>query len=208
MTTAALQFVSDTSPDVNASHQPATQLARDVGATAIDFRSRIQRTLVADRYERKVTDTASISDLDGTRSIESRSRAIVDQINHAVGAAFPQALPSEAISLQALQEWEGYVTAIVTGKEIFTACLVDVTAGQGIEEEVADFPIADLSDDDRKLLAPGAVFRWVIGYQRSRGGTKRRVSHISFRRMPAWSRRDIAEAKERAATLLREIPWD
>ncbi len=75
---------------------------------------------------------------------------------------------------------------------LFAACLVDVTAGQRTEEEMADFPIADLSDDDRKLLAPGAVFRWVIGYQGSRGGTKRRVSQVSFRRMPTWSRRDAA----------------
>jgi len=110
------------------------------------------------------------------------------------------------LSLQPLQEWEGYVAEV--GDTTFTARLVDRTAGRFVEDEAAEFPIADLSDNDRGLLAPGAVFRWVIGYLRSRGGSKRRVSQITFRRMPAWSRRELREASKAAEHFLKTTAWD
>jgi hypothetical protein len=111
-----------------------------------------------------------------------------------------------SLSLQPLQEWEGYVISV--GPDQFTARLVDVTRGQQIEEEAADFPLADLSDDNLTLLKEGAVFRWVIGYQRSPGGTKRRVSQVTFRRLPAWTKEDMQTAKSKAERLIREIPWE
>ncbi|MDR7038450.1 hypothetical protein J2X36_003214 [Methylobacterium sp. BE186] len=114
--------------------------------------------------------------------------------------------PAPRLSLQPLQEWEGYVIEI--GAETFSARLVDLTAGQTLEQEVADFPLSDLSEDDRKLLQVGAIFRWVIGYQRSPGGTKRRVSQVVFRRMPAWTKRDFDSAKQRAARLFEDIAWE
>ncbi|MCJ2102701.1 hypothetical protein [Methylobacterium sp. E-046] len=110
------------------------------------------------------------------------------------------------VSLQPLQEWEGYVVELAGDN--FTAKLVDRTAGQSSEEEIAEFPIADLSENDRKLLRPGAVFRWVIGYQRSIGGQRRRVSQLVFRRMPSWSRRDLSRAKARAKDLIDNINWE
>jgi hypothetical protein len=85
--------------------------------------------------------------------------------------------------LQSLQEWEGYVSEV--GEKTFRARLVDLTANQKFEDEVAEFAIEELSDDNAALLLEGAVFRWVIGYQRSESGTKRRVSEVVFRRLPA-----------------------
>ncbi|MDO9426038.1 MAG: hypothetical protein Q7T93_04335 [Methylobacterium sp.] len=113
---------------------------------------------------------------------------------------------STRLSLQPLQEWEGYVVEI--SDDGFTARLVDITAGQIVEGEVADFLISDLSEDDKASLRVGAIFRWVIGYQRSAGGNKRRVSQVVFRKMPAWTKRDISNAKERAAKLLEDIMWE
>lgn len=110
------------------------------------------------------------------------------------------------LSLEPLQEWEGYVTEI--GESTFAARLVDVTAGARTEEEVADFLISDLSDDDLLLLKEGAVFRWVIGYQRRRSGQKLRASQVVFRRLPAWTNRDIKDAQARAEQLLTELHWD
>jgi hypothetical protein len=110
------------------------------------------------------------------------------------------------LSLEPLQEWEGYVTEI--REESFSARLVDRTAGKSIEAEAADFPIADLSEDDRKLLVVGGVFRWVIGYQRARGGSKRRVSQVTFRRMPSWSRLELIESAKLAGRLVDAITWD
>lgn len=108
-------------------------------------------------------------------------------------------------SLEPLQEWEGYVTEI--REDTFVARLIDVSASQNVEEEVADFLISDLSHDDLFLLKEGAVFRWVIGYQRRRSGQKIRASQIVFRRLPAWSKRDLQRSQAHARELSSRLTW-
>jgi hypothetical protein len=98
-----------------------------------------------------------------------------------------------------LQEWEGYVLEI--GKETFTARLIDLTTDSKQEEEEADFHILDLSDTDKQLLQVGAIFRWAIGYRRTNSGSKERVSSIVFRRLPAWTDREIKENQKKAKKL-------
>lgn len=106
----------------------------------------------------------------------------------------------------ATQEWEGYVLTVES--DIFTARLLDITAGSPVEQEEAEIPIEDVSQDDRDLLKEGAVFRWVIGNQITRGGQKRRVSQIIFRRLPAWTETEIEEAKRVAETTSQAIHWE
>ena len=67
----------------------------------------------------------------------------------------------------------------------FVARLVDVTIGASHEEEEAVIPRAELSESDDAKMRVGSIFRWVIGYERTRGGTKRRVSQMVFRDLPA-----------------------
>ncbi len=113
---------------------------------------------------------------------------------------------SAVLSLEPLQEWEGYVTEVSEGT--FSARLVDVTAGKKVEDEAADFPISDLSEDELSLLKEGAVFRWIIGYQRTKFGQKIRTSQIVFRRLPAWSKLDIRQARAEARELASGLLWD
>jgi len=119
---------------------------------------------------------------------------------------FPQYMSRQENSFAALQEWEGYVVEV--GNDDFTARLRDVTAGSVYEDEEADFPVDDISESDRELLRPGAIFRWAIGYERTRGGTKRRISQIVFRRLPQWTAKDLEvsllEARALAAFLRGE----
>lgn len=105
---------------------------------------------------------------------------------------------------QALQEWEGFVLNI--DEETFTARLIDTVNKENPEEE-GDFLIEDLRKDDLKMLKPGAVFRWVIGYVIKHDGTKRRSSDIVFRRLPQWTQRDMSEADKEAKELLEAIDW-
>ncbi len=95
---------------------------------------------------------------------------------------------------QVLQKWEGYVIEI--GEDDFTVRLLDLTAGSSHEEEEAVIPLAEISEDDLKHLRLGSIFRWVIGYERSKSGTKQRVSQIVFRELPIVTKQDIAEAEE------------
>jgi len=109
-------------------------------------------------------------------------------------------------SFHPLQEWEGTVTHI--SGDTFTATLTDLTENKQYADEAAEIPIDELTDDDREMLAPGRVFRWAIGYQRSAGGTKRRVSQISFRRLPQWTKANLAKAEEEAKSVARTLKWD
>ena len=103
----------------------------------------------------------------------------------------------------ALQEWEGYV--LEASEDEFTARLLDLTAGSLQEEEEAVIPLAEISGNDLKRLRPGSIFRWVIGYERSASGTKRRISEIVFRDLPAMTKQDMSEGKEWARNIAQSI---
>ena len=108
-----------------------------------------------------------------------------------------------AASFHALQEWEGYVLSADTTS--FVARLVDVTIGASHEEEEAVIPRAELSESDDAKMRVGSIFRWVIGYERTRGGTKRRVSQIVFRDLPAITSSDLQEGEAWAQEMARSL---
>lgn len=111
--------------------------------------------------------------------------------------------PPKQANFHALQEWEGYV--LTKGENELTARLLDVTAGSEQEEEEVEIPLAEISDDDLDRLRPGSVFRWVIGYERSASKTKRRVSQIVFRDLPAMTNKDLSQGKKWATRIIQSI---
>lgn len=106
----------------------------------------------------------------------------------------PMPPPPQKPSLHALQEWEGYVVEI--NENDFVARLVDLTAGKSHETEEATIPLDEISERDAANLRIGGIFRWVIGYERSREGTRRRVSHIVFRDLPRMMKGDFQAGEE------------
>jgi hypothetical protein len=97
-----------------------------------------------------------------------------------------------------LQEWEGQVQEV--GEHVFSARLVDLTGDSKEENEETDLPIEDLGEADRRLLIPGATFRWIIGY-RWANGEKERFTRVVIRRLPIWTEREIKSADQEAAEL-------
>ena len=196
----ALREGVSTLPEESGWFQPLPITSPDIEFAANAFSKQIQRELF---LERAAVGTRSIL----PAKIETTGPDLqTSGINRAIRRTFPHALVAPDVSLQPLQEWEGYVLEV--GQTEFSARLVDRTARNVLESEIADFPIADVSDDDRPLLTVGGVFRWVIGYERSRGGTKRRVSQVTFRRMPAWSRKELKQAESTAKHLTETLAWD
>ena len=106
-------------------------------------------------------------------------------------------------SLHALQEWEGYVVDV--RMKDFVARLVDLTSGSAHEEEEAVIPRAELSDGDDAKMRAGSIFRWVIGYERSSAGTKRRISQIVFRDLPAVTKNDLRDGEVWATEMARSL---
>ena len=102
-----------------------------------------------------------------------------------------------------LQSWEGTVMRVLD--ESFVARLVDRSSKTHDEE--AEFPLSEVSDDDRDLVQKGAVFYWNIGYIIKPSRQKIRASIVRFRRLPAWTKVEVDSAKQAAERLADFIGW-
>lgn len=100
-------------------------------------------------------------------------------------------------SFAVIQKWEGYVSSVTEDTFEATLCCIK---GEG-PDQYAKFSFEDVSDDDRPLISVGAVFYWSIGYLEKISGQRLRASLIRFRRLPAWTRRELANAEARAKEL-------
>ncbi len=116
----------------------------------------------------------------------------------------PKVVRTPTATLHPTQEWEGRVIKIERNE--FEACLLDLTDGNDIDREVATIPLQEVGAEDRALMKVGSIFRWVIGYERSVGGTRRHVSQIVFLDPPRLTERDLRKGIE-WAEWLREA-WD
>jgi hypothetical protein len=103
---------------------------------------------------------------------------------------------------QVLQQWEGIIVSI-DGQE-FEARLHDLTKPSN-SEEIATFSLKEISQADRALVAPGAVFYWTIGYEMREGGQITNVSEIRCRRTPPWSEQELKTIKEKASKLYQQL---
>jgi len=92
-------------------------------------------------------------------------------------------------TLHPLQEWEGCVTEIRSDE--FVADLLDLTAGDAVEAEEAVIPKDELSPEDHARLAIGSRFWWVVGYEASVGGARKRVSQIGLPDLPPMTQADL-----------------
>lgn len=73
--------------------------------------------------------------------------------------------------------------------------------------EEATFLIDDLNPYNRPFLNEGAVFRWIIGYRGGKTSTRSRVSQITFRQLPVWTKSELAKSDLKAKALVDEIDW-
>lgn len=152
-------------------------------------------------HEKHAVLTASVGDQETKTTSQSVSTHLVstghkqNDDNLSQILTFPQlgAWHPPAVTLHALQEWEGYVLEI--RPEDVVARLIDLTADASQEEEEAVIPLTEISDDDAVKMREGSIFRWVIGYECSAAGTKKRVSQIVFRDLPAMTKSDLQDGQ-------------
>ena len=114
--------------------------------------------------------------------------------------AFPEEKSSER-SEEILQDWEGVVDEVDEEGKLFTARLRDLVAGEIYPSRMAEIPIGDVSDDDRRLLRSGAVFYLTAG-RALRKGRREMFGRIVFRRLPNRTPADLRRVEERARRLI------
>lgn len=99
----------------------------------------------------------------------------------------------------AKQEWEGHVQSVDGDR--FNAILYDLTDRSAADAELGEFDIEEVSPGDKLLVAEGAVFNWIIGYETTPAGQKKSVSYLVFRRLPAFRQKDIEFSKAKLQPL-------
>lgn len=87
----------------------------------------------------------------------------------------------------ATKEWEGTIESV--GNSHFTAQLREVRPTASRSVDIAEIPIGDIPAGDRHLLCEGAIFRYLVGYAKSKRGTTRK-RHVYFRRGRARNAND------------------
>jgi hypothetical protein len=144
------------------------------------------------------TDTAAASDteqLDTLPSMERRPASVVP---------IPRRwapLVSREERRQVVGDFEGIVEDVDWKTGTFNARLIDLTAGDQLAFDVAEFPTQDIRPDDKELVVEGAVFRVRIMYRIEAGGTRQRFTEVIFRRLPSWQPRHFEIAEQRASEL-------
>ena len=113
-----------------------------------------------------------------------------------VGPEEPQMSKEAGRTLLIKQLWEGTVTEL--RGETFLAVLNDKSRPNTPPEQV-EFESVELRQDDWPLVAPGAVFYWMIGIERTPSGQVRNVSNIEFSRLPVWTRSSLNAASEKGS---------
>ena len=108
------------------------------------------------------------------------------------------------LEIEEIAEWDGYVEEI--HKDYFVARMRGLK-GKGVtgKDEEAEIPISDIDIADRDLLVLGGFFRLTITYESPRVGPKRRYTTVQFRRLPAYSEREIEAARRLASELQSAI---
>jgi hypothetical protein len=109
-----------------------------------------------------------------------------------VGPEVPQMSKEAGRTLQIKQLWEGTVTELRGNN--FLAVLNDKSRLDSPAEQV-EFESVEL----RPLVAPGAVFYWMIGTERTPSGQVRNISNIEFSRLPVWTRSSLKAASDKGS---------
>jgi len=105
--------------------------------------------------------------------------------------------PRPADIFQSLQEWEGHV--IERLEDSFRAHLTDLFGNE--PEEQAEISLEEIAAEDLKYVTLGAIFYWNIGYLTKATGTRMNVSVIRFRRLPAWTEKELKKLDDEVSEL-------
>lgn len=174
------------------------------GQPAAFFRRRSVPTIPnAGAAVTKDTDVMENFRIEATAPALAAGLRAYDETLHRAPVAVPTARPEPRYFLEILQQWECVVRSVREAE--FVATLHDITDPTKVDED-ASFSVRDVAASDRALLQPGAVFYWTVGYEENASGQVQRISRIRFRRLPAWTRRERAEANRVAIELAALLP--
>lgn len=151
----------------------------------------------ADVYESKPTQLIDEANVSMGVSPTRMSR-IAPHIIRVERLAKPKLGPLATV----LQIWEGEVLHLNVASDTMTVKLID---RQGlVPAHTADVGLDWVVPQDLELVRPGAVFYWTI-YRETKRSTIKHAQEIRFRRLPNWTKRQVANVKDNASALLAKF---
>lgn len=149
-------------------------------------------------------DTLAVMSMSSVRyatDIETDAHQVAPRVSTSVRTEFDRAAPI----FKTLEEWTGTVTNVDKSNGTFSARLI---SSSQTRDEIGEFLIGEISDDDHELIAEGAIFYWTVGYETARSKQRSTVSTIRFRRLHFWKRPQMEKALERAKSLTDWLEQD
>lgn len=111
-------------------------------------------------------------------------------------------LPTRADSIP-LQIWEGTVSQVDTKAGVMH---VQLNAKMGdVPRHSAEIELQWVSDQDKDLVQPGAVFYLTLFKRTKWGGSIENSQELRFRRRPSWSLMELKRIDEKASVLLSKM---
>ncbi len=99
-----------------------------------------------------------------------------------------------------IEVWEGEVKSVdATAQTMHVYLHSKLSQAPAHAGEIA---LEWVSDQDKDLVIPGAVFYWTL-YKETRRGSIRNSQELRFRRLPSWSRSQLERIQAEASKLLR-----
>jgi len=114
----------------------------------------------------------------------------------------PRVAPQVTAYTAPIEVFEGTVRSVDSAAEVMYVTLASKT--RDVSDHAADISFTWVNPQDLDLIAPGAVF-YLSLYKERRGGTIRNTEELRFRRMPAWTRTQIARVREDADRLYSKL---
>lgn len=101
---------------------------------------------------------------------------------------------------EVLRQYEGEVIDIAENQ--ITALLTNYREDDMPVERVV-FQLSEVPEADLDLVEIGSEFYWTLGFEKTPGGTERRVSEVRFRREPRWTANQLEAIRAESESL-----WD
>jgi hypothetical protein len=182
-----------TSETTRGSGETQDQASLPDGDTASELDGNVQRQNFVDRLSHDIhTSGEAKQAITGGDTAGFRPESVVEK----------PAISATTDEQELLKEWQGVVEWI--GETYIRARLTDLNDPTA-PEELVEIETVNIAPDDRALVERGAVFYWDIGRRKDRYGSLQNFSEIRFRRLPAWTERDLTEARARASNLREEL---
>jgi hypothetical protein len=109
---------------------------------------------------------------------------------------------AESADAAVIQVWEGKVLRVDHKRAVMEVSL-EAKIGN-IPPHAAEIELQWVTDQDRDLVEPGAIFYLTL-FKRTKRGSIENTQELRFRRLPAWTRQQVAQVHEDAAHLLTKM---